>query len=84
VPEVPHKIKQILDAFPEGDPNTPLEVQQLRAQLQGTDTPIGRQRVGVTKPMTAGGATMAFPNPKVVGVKGNLFPPGVDSQGRAN
>lgn len=77
VPEVPHKIKQILDAFPEGDPNTPLEVQQLRAQLQGTGTPIGRQRVGVT---TSPGQTMAAK----VGVRGNLFPPGVDSQGRAN
>ena len=76
-PEIPHKIKQILDAFPEGHPDTPIEVEQLRAQYHDT---IGRNKVGVTG--TAPGQTMAAK----VGVRGNLFPgaPGADAQGRGN
>tara|TARA_R110002020_G_scaffold14091_1_gene50093 strand:+ start:8113 stop:8823 length:711 start_codon:yes stop_codon:yes gene_type:complete len=75
VPEVPHQIKQILEQFPEGDPNTPIEVQQLRALLGQRE----KQKVGVT---TAPGQTMAAK----VGVTGNLFPGAraPDAQGRGN
>ena len=78
---LPSELQLIFDKYPEGHPNTPIEVDQLRA--------IAGMRGGKVGVKSASGATQVVgAPPNVVGVRGQsmLFPsaPGPDDQARGS